>query len=127
MIYQQILDMEDEFNQKIIDIVTSMSDIAVYVVDVKQFATIAKLKLVIEEANILIGRAVDFFNKHKEHGSYSEYSLIDFFHRLTYLKNSIQRGYFLRFRERCRKNSKNSKQTLPDLEACLTVASQYRL
>ena len=127
MIYQQILDMEDEFNQKITDLVISMSDIVIYVVDVKQFATIAKLKLVIEEANILIGRAVDFFNKHKEHGSYSEYSLIDFFHRLTYLKNSIQRGYSLRFREMCRKSSMCSKQNLPGLEACSIAASQYRL
>ena len=46
--------MEDEFNQKITDLVTSMSGIVVYVVDVKQFATTAKLKEVIEEANDLI-------------------------------------------------------------------------
>ena len=77
MIYEQILEMEDEFNQKIIDLVISISDIAVYIVDVKQFATVAKLKAVIEEANGLIRRAVDFFNKHKERGIFSEYSLID--------------------------------------------------
>ena len=77
MTHQQILEMEDEFNQKIIDLVISMSDIAVYIVDVKQFATIAQLKAVIEEANVLIGRAVDFFNKHKGRGIFSEYSLID--------------------------------------------------
>ena len=51
--------MEDEFNRKIADLIISMSDIAVYVVDAKQFATIAQLKAVIEEANNLIGRAVD--------------------------------------------------------------------
>ena len=92
MIYQQILDMEDEFNQKIVDIVTSMSDIAVYVVDVKQFATVAKLKLVIEEANVLIGRAVDFFNKHKERGSYSEYSPIDLIRCSSYLETRFREG-----------------------------------
>ena len=57
-----------------------MSDIVVYVVDVKQFATIAQLIEVIKEANTLIKRAVDFFNKHKERGFFSEYSLIDFIH-----------------------------------------------
>ena len=72
--------MEDELNQKIADIIISMSDIAVYVVDVKQFATIAQLIEVIKEANTLIKRAVDFFNKHKERGFFSEYSLIDFIH-----------------------------------------------
>ena len=71
------MEIEDEFNRKIADLITSMSDIAVYVVDVKQFSTVAKLKLVIEEANFLIGRAVDFFNKHKERGSLGEHSLID--------------------------------------------------
>ena len=69
--------MEDEFNRKIADLIISMSDIAVYVVDAKQFATIAQLKAVIEEANNLIGRAVDFFNKHKGRGFYSAYPLID--------------------------------------------------
>ena len=70
--------MEDEFNRKIGDLVISMSDIVVYVVDVKQFATIAQLKAVIEEANVLIGRAVDFFNKHKERGIFGEYPLVGF-------------------------------------------------
>ena len=69
--------MEDEFNQKIGDLVISMSDIVVYIVDVKQFATIAQLKAVIEEANVLIGRAVDFFDKHKERGIFGEYSPTD--------------------------------------------------
>ena len=77
MTHQQILEMEDEFNQKIIDLVISMSDIAVYIVDVKQFATIDQLKVVIEEANGLIGGAVEFFKKYKERGSLGEYSLID--------------------------------------------------
>ena len=69
--------MEDEFNQKIADLIISMSDIAVYVVDVKQFATIAKLIEVIRKANELIDRTVKFFNKHKERGSLGEYSLVD--------------------------------------------------
>ena len=77
MIYQQILEMEDEFNQRIADLVISMSDVVVYVVDVKQFATIAQLIEVVKEANVLIERAVDFFNMHKERGFFSEYSPID--------------------------------------------------
>ena len=77
MTYQQILEMEDEFNKKIANLVISMSDIAVYVVDVKQFATIEQFKVVIEEANGLIGQTVEFFNKYKERGSLGEYSLID--------------------------------------------------
>ena len=84
--------MEDEFNQKIGDLVISMSDIVVYVVDVKQFATIAQLKAVIEEANVLIGRAVDFFNKHKERGIFGEYSPIDLVRWFTYLKIQISEG-----------------------------------
>ena len=72
-----MLEMEDKFNQKVIDLVISMSDIAVYVVDVKQFATIDQLKVVIEEANGLIGGAIEFFKKYKERGSLGEYPLID--------------------------------------------------
>ena len=90
MLYQQILDMEDEFNQKITDLVISMSDIVIYVVDVKQFATIAKLIKVIEEANDLIRRAVDFFNRHKERGYFSEYSLIDPVHWFIYVKTRFR-------------------------------------
>ena len=90
MIYQQILDMEDEFNQKITDLVTSMSDIVVYVVNVKQFATTAKLKEVVEEANDLIRRAVDFFKRHKERGYFSEYSLIDSVRWFTHLKTRFR-------------------------------------
>ena len=77
MIYQQILEMEDEFNQRIAGLVISMSDIVIYVLDVEQFATIAQLKVVIEEANDLIRRTVDCFNKHKERGIFGEYSLVD--------------------------------------------------
>ena len=69
--------MEDEFNQNIADLVISMSDIVVYVVNVKQFATIAKLVEVIGKANELIDRTVKFFNKHKERGIFSEYYLFD--------------------------------------------------
>ena len=83
--------MEDEFNQKITDLVTSMSDIVVYVVDVKQFATTAKLKEVIEEANDLIRRAVDFFNKHKGRGIFSECSPIDSVFSFTNLKLDLER------------------------------------
>ena len=79
MIYQQIsgMEVEGEFNQEIVDIVISISDIVVYAVDVKQFATITQLKVVIEEANDLIRRAVDLFNKRKERGIFGEYSPID--------------------------------------------------
>ena len=69
--------MEVELNQKIADLVISMSDIVVYIVDVKQFATVDQLKAVIKKANDLISRAVDFFNKHKQRGIFSEYSPID--------------------------------------------------
>ena len=92
MLYQQVLEMEDELNQKIADLVISMSDIVVYVVDVKQFATIAQLKAVIEEANVLIGRSVDFFNKHKEHGFFSEYSPIDLIRCSSYLETRFREG-----------------------------------
>ena len=92
MIYEQILEMEDEFNRKIADLIISMSDVAVYVVDVKQFATIAQLKAVIEEANVLIRRSVDFFNKHKECGFFSEYSPIDLIRCFSYLKTRFREG-----------------------------------
>ena len=78
--------MEDGFNQKIGDLVISMSDIVVYVVDVKQFATIAQLKAVIDKANDLIRRAVDFFSKNKRRGIFGEYSPIDLIRWFTYLK-----------------------------------------
>ena len=51
--------MEDELNQKIADLVISMSDIVVYVVEVKQFATIEQFIKVINEANALIDRTVN--------------------------------------------------------------------
>ena len=73
-------------NQKIADLVVSLSDIIVYIVDVKQFATIEQLIKGIEEANDLIRRAVDFFNKHRERGIFSEYSPIDSVRRFTCLK-----------------------------------------
>ena len=82
--------MEDEFNQKVADLIISMSDIAVYVVDVKQFATIAQLIEVINEANVLIRQAVNLFDKHKERGFFSEYSLINFICRFTYLKTQFR-------------------------------------
>ena len=90
MVYQQILEMEDEFNQKIADLVISMSDIVVYILDVKQFATIAQLIKVIGEANGLIVQTIDFFNKHKERGIFSEYSPIDSVCYFTYLKTLLR-------------------------------------
>ena len=85
--------MEVEFNRKIADLIISMSDVAVYVVDVKQFATTAKLKEVIEESNELIRRAVYFFNKHKGRGIFSEYSPIDSVCWFTYLKTRFREGF----------------------------------
>ena len=55
MIYQQILDMEDEPNQKIISIATLMSDIAICIADVKQFVTIDQLINVVKKAHDLTG------------------------------------------------------------------------
>ena len=70
---QEILDAEHEFNQKIVDLINSMSDMVLYVADVKQFATIAQLKTVMNEANDLMRKVVAFFNKHKERGIFGEY------------------------------------------------------
>ena len=92
MIYQQILDMEDKPNQKIVGIATSMSDIAVCVADVKQFATIDQLINVGKKANDLIGRTVEFFNKHKKRGSLGKHSLIDSDRCFTYRKTEISKG-----------------------------------
>ena len=91
MTYQQILEKEDKFNQNITNLVISMSDVVVYVVDVKQFATIEQLKAVIEEANDLIRRAIDFFNKHKGRGIFSECSPIDSACSFTNLKLDLER------------------------------------
>ena len=73
---------EETFNQAIVDIFDSMCDMVDYVADVNQFATIAQLKTVMEEANTLMRKAVDFFNKHKQHGILGEY-LDSLIHRLT--------------------------------------------
>ena len=54
-----------------------MSDVAIYIVDVEQFATIEQLKVVIQEANELMRNAVKFFNKYKDCGSFGDYPLID--------------------------------------------------
>ena len=80
MIYQQILDMEDEPNQKIISIATLMSDIAICVADVKQFVTIDQLINIVKKANDLIGQTIEFFNKYKKHSSLGKHSLIDSVH-----------------------------------------------
>ena len=103
--------MEGEFNQKIADLIISMSDIAVYVVDVKQFATIAQLIEVINEANVLTGRAVDFFNKHKERGFFSEYSLIDSIRWFTYLKTRLREDALCTSGKRARR-ARNSPDRL---------------
>ena len=73
---QQILDVEDARNKEIIELIVSMSDIVNYVVDVEQFATVAQLKSVIGEANELMQRTVEFFNKHKQRGNFSKHSTI---------------------------------------------------
>ena len=75
--FQKMLDAEDEVNQKIAHLIFTMSDIAIYVVDVEQFSTIEQLKLVIQEANELMRKAVKFFNKYKDRGSIGDYFLID--------------------------------------------------
>ena len=69
----QILDAEDQFNQKLADLITSMSDIVVCIIDVRQFATIAQLGTVMTEANGLIEKAVNFFNEHKKRGTLGKY------------------------------------------------------
>ena len=71
-----MLDAEDEVNQKIAHLISTMSDIAIYIVDVEQFATIEQLKVVIQEANELMRNAVKFFNKYKDRGSFGDYPLI---------------------------------------------------
>ena len=73
---QQILDVEDARNKEIVELVVSMSDIVSYVVDVEQFATVAQLKAVIGEANDLMQKTVEFFNKHKQRGTFSKHSPI---------------------------------------------------
>ena len=49
-----------------------MSDIVDYVTDVEQFATIAQLKAVIEEANHLMRKTVDFVNEHIQRSTLGE-------------------------------------------------------
>ena len=71
-----MLDTEDEVNQKIEHLISTMSDIAIHVVDVEQFATIEQLKVVMQEANDLMCNAVKFFDKYKDHGSFGDASLI---------------------------------------------------
>ena len=46
--------MENGLNQKIANLIISISDIAVYINNVKQFIMIAQLIKIIKEANILI-------------------------------------------------------------------------
>ena len=74
LICQQILDVEDTRNKEIIELIVSMSDIVDYVVDVEQFATVAQLKAVIGEANDLMRKTVEFFNKHKGRGTLCKHS-----------------------------------------------------
>ena len=76
--FQKILDAEHKFNQKIVDLINSMSDMVLYVADVKQFATVAQLKTVMKEANDLMRKVVEFINKHKERGIFGEYPLVGF-------------------------------------------------
>ena len=76
--FQKILDAEHKFNQKIVDLINSMSDMVLYVADVKQFATVAQLKTVMKEANDLMRKVVEFINKHKERSIFGEYPLVGF-------------------------------------------------
>ena len=66
---QQILEAEDAYNQKIANLILNMSDVVDFVVDVKQFATIAQLKAVLEEANHLMRKVVDLIGTHKRRGT----------------------------------------------------------
>ena len=70
------MDVEDARNKEIIQLIVGMSDIVGYVVDVEQFATVAQLKAVIGEANKLMQKTVEFFNKHKQRGTLSKHSSI---------------------------------------------------
>ena len=72
--------MEHEFNQNIANLVASMSDIIIYVVDVRQFATVEQFIKVIGEANNLIRRALELFNKHKERGTLGKCYPINLIH-----------------------------------------------
>ena len=71
-----MLDTEDEVNQKIEHLISTMSDIAIHVVDVEQFATIEQLKVVMQEANDLMCNAVKFFDKYKDREPFGDTSLI---------------------------------------------------
>ena len=72
----QILEAEESHNQKIIDLIVCMSQAVDYIVDVRQFATIAQPKVVIEEANVM-RRAVNFVNEHKQRGTFGERTLVE--------------------------------------------------
>ena len=68
-----------------------------YVADINQFATIAQLKTVMEEANVLMRKAVGIFSEHKERGSLGEYhdSLIHWFtYRNILLRSDVRRIFF---------------------------------
>ena len=120
------MEAEDELNQKIAELIISMSEVAVYIVDVKQFATMAQLKAVIEEANGLVCRAVNIFNKHKESNILGECSSSEI-SRFSCSKYPNQRGCSQHFRKRPRKSSKAFGRTLPGSKMCSTAVSQFRL
>ena len=118
------MDAEDTFNQAAIDLIEGMSDMVDYVADVKQFATIAQLKLVLEEASNLMHSAVSFFNKYKRQGSFGEY-FSNVVPRFT--QQCIQGGFSSLFRRVPRKSSKDCRQISLDLRTSLIVESQFKL
>ena len=77
-----MLNVEDTCNKEIIQLIIGMSDMVDYVADVKQFVTVEKLKAVIGEANELMQKAVEFFNKHKQCSTFSKHSPIQLAHLL---------------------------------------------
>ena len=125
-----MLDAEDEVNQKIAHLIFTMSDVAIYIVDVEQFATIEQLKVVIQEANDLMRDAVNFFNKYKDRGSFGDYFLIDSISRLLrfiYLSNLDQQGFSLPiFHRTPRMNWKNCRRVLLDSKTSLIADCRYK-
>ena len=66
------MEVDSAHNQAIIDLIVAMADMVDYVVDIRQFATIAKLKVVLEEANQIMRKAVEFVKKHSQRSTFRE-------------------------------------------------------
>ena len=120
------MEAEDAHTQKIIGVIVSMSDMVDYVFNVKQFVTVAKLKEAIEEANDLMRKAVDIFNKHKDRGTLGEpWMFIDSISLPTNQHNFFnmpnQGGLSPQFRHMTKENLRKLKPTLPDSRTSLIV------